>query len=295
MEAAAAGLTRADKYGLDPADVLVLTWAWRDFGDAEDVGAVMSWRIETHLDEQEHAGVIEPLKEPGADTGYYEWAIDRSARNHPDVARRVAARHLGERADYIDQRMSLRGAELTVERPAWTEQLGPFQPTRKRRGRGCVSRPKLTCSAPATTSPPPRLSRFPSSTERARRQEPRQSCRRTAQVDRNPHQTPVPPRLLRLPNQLRRISELARRVERNGPSRTPSTPHEHSHPDRPTGSDARLADLLRKARNACEDIKRTGDDLATKTERNRAEQPDVDGPASTPDLPTPTHKGPRIG
>jgi conjugative relaxase-like TrwC/TraI family protein len=123
-DAAAAGLARAEKYGLDPNDVLDKTWNTRDFGDAEDIGAVMSHRIESHLEHQVAAGHIEPLSEMGAATGRYEWAVDRSAQNHPDVPDDWRA-ELVDRSAYIDDRMTQRGVDLTLEKPEWTNELGP--------------------------------------------------------------------------------------------------------------------------------------------------------------------------
>lgn len=128
--AASAGLARAEKYGLDPADMLTETWSERDFGDAEDIGAVMSWRIEKRLEDLNDDGKLPPLPELGADTGRYEWAVDRDAQQHPDVPD-TWRDHLRERAEYIDQRMTQRGVELTIERPAWTDQLGPVPATNK--------------------------------------------------------------------------------------------------------------------------------------------------------------------
>lgn len=59
-DATAAGLARAEKYGLDPAEVLVGTWNQREFNTADDIGAVMSWRIESHLEHQVTTGRIAP-------------------------------------------------------------------------------------------------------------------------------------------------------------------------------------------------------------------------------------------
>lgn len=128
--AASAGLARAEKYGLRPADLLTQTWTERDFGDAEDIGAVMSWRIEKRLENLQEEGKLPPLPELGADTGRYEWAVDRDAQQHPDIPD-TWREHLRERADYIDQRMTQRGIELTIELPSWTGQLGPIPATNK--------------------------------------------------------------------------------------------------------------------------------------------------------------------
>lgn len=123
-DAAAAVLARAEKHGLDPARVLVDTWNQLGFGDAQDVGAVMSWRIERHIEHHVAEGAIEPLPPLGADTGRYEWAVDRHPQTSPDLPEEWRE-HLADRAEYIDQRMTLRGVELTIEQPEWTQQLGP--------------------------------------------------------------------------------------------------------------------------------------------------------------------------
>ncbi|MGW9159665.1 MobF family relaxase [Microbacterium sp. NPDC055665] len=123
-EAAAAGLARAEKLGLDPAHVLTETWNQREFKTADDVGAVMSYRIEGHLKRIVDEGTLEPLPELGAATGRYEWAVDRTALAHPDVPEEWRA-ELGDRNSYIDDRMVQRGVDLTLEQPEWTKQLGP--------------------------------------------------------------------------------------------------------------------------------------------------------------------------
>ncbi|WP_321163165.1 ATP-dependent DNA helicase [Microbacterium sp. Leaf320] len=131
-EAAAAGLARAEKLGLDPAHVLTETWNQREFKTAADVGAVMSWRIEGHLETEVDEGILEPLPELGTDTGRYDWAIDRTAQNHPDVPEPWRD-HLTERGTYISDRMTERGVALTLEKPTWTRQLGPVPADPQRR------------------------------------------------------------------------------------------------------------------------------------------------------------------
>ncbi|MBD8519136.1 MobF family relaxase [Plantibacter sp. CFBP 8804] len=130
-EAAAAGLARAEKHALDPDKILARTWTERGFGDADDIGAVMSWRIEGHLETLETNGAIEPLPEPGLDTGTFEWAVDRTAQHHPDLPEEWRD-HLAERVEHIDQQMTLRGVWLAAEQPAWTVDLGavPADPER---------------------------------------------------------------------------------------------------------------------------------------------------------------------
>jgi len=122
-EAAAAGLARAEKLGLDPADVVTQTWNQRESKTADDIGAVMSWRIENHLETVVDEGVLEPLPELGTATGRYDWAIDRTAQSHPDVPEDWRV-ELVDRNAYIDDRMLQRGVDLTLEQPEWTRQLG---------------------------------------------------------------------------------------------------------------------------------------------------------------------------
>ncbi|MFJ3395353.1 MobF family relaxase [Leifsonia aquatica] len=132
--AVAAGLARAEKHGMDPATLLQATYNERGFSDADDIGAVLSWRIEKAITVALEEGTLTPLPAPGSDTGRYEWAVDRTAQNDPQLPDEWRA-VLAERAAYIDQRMTLRGAELAAERPAWTVALGPVPaaPARQKR------------------------------------------------------------------------------------------------------------------------------------------------------------------
>jgi hypothetical protein len=64
-------------------------------------------------------------------------SADRDAQQHPDIPD-TWREHLRERAEYIDQRMTQRGIELTIERPSWT---GPARPrTRHQQAPQAVAR-----------------------------------------------------------------------------------------------------------------------------------------------------------
>ncbi|MBD8104753.1 relaxase domain-containing protein [Plantibacter sp. CFBP 8775] len=134
--AAAAELARAERHNLDLAEILTTTWNDRGFGDADDVGAVMHFRIKAHLDQLELDPDTTPqtLVPDASDTGRFEWAVDRTAAadpNLPDAWRD----HLAERATYIDTRMTERGLLLAADPPAWTADLGPVpeRPDRQKR------------------------------------------------------------------------------------------------------------------------------------------------------------------
>lgn len=123
-DAVAAGLARAERHGLNPAEVLHTAFTERDWDKAEDLAAVLSYRIEKNLDDGLEEGTVTPLSAPGTDTGVYEWAVNRTTQNDPNLPEEWRT-ELGERAAYIDQLMTLRGAELAAEQPAWTSALGP--------------------------------------------------------------------------------------------------------------------------------------------------------------------------
>lgn len=99
---------------------------------ADDIGAVLSWRIENHLATLIETGAIPPEPEPGLGISRFDWVADRTLETSPDVPDnwKIA---LATRADYIlNQRMPERGAKLAIEQPAWTTQLGdlPADPDR---------------------------------------------------------------------------------------------------------------------------------------------------------------------
>lgn len=129
-EATAAGLARAERQGLSPDTILETVWNAREYGTADDIGMVTSYRIENKLEELESNGAIEPVN-PGADTGLFEWAVDRHTAASEDLPE-AWRDHLTDRATDIDDRMTLRGAALVIERPEWTQQLGdvPADPGR---------------------------------------------------------------------------------------------------------------------------------------------------------------------
>lgn len=291
-EAAAAGLARAEKHGMDPADVLKTTWGQRDFQGAEDIGAVMSWRIENHIAEQVEGGHYEPLTEPGTDTGYFEWAVDRSIRNHPDLPDEWKA-HLGERADYIDRRMSLRGVELTIEQPEWSKQLGPVPADRKAQTRWMRLAAEVDLFRARYNIPDSETAAIP---ERFQGQAlgknlaARVAAMHKSTAIRAQAGTATPAAGT---DQARRVTTLARKLETQRPVADAERAARALTSNRPTPTDARLTELLRKLEDRNEGIRRTTEQLADKAQKNQ----NVDvGTTTTPDVDAPTvrHKGPRI-
>ncbi|MGO4785180.1 MobF family relaxase [Cryobacterium sp. W22_MBD10_FK3] len=117
--AVTAALTRAEAQSLDAAAVLRESWNERERGTADDVGAVLSYRMERRL---ETAPVLEQAAEltrPAVPT----WIADRRALDSPgtDPAWRD---HLAERYEYLAARLEERGTSIVAEQPAWAQQLG---------------------------------------------------------------------------------------------------------------------------------------------------------------------------
>lgn len=115
--AVTAALGRAETHGLDPATVLRASWNERDLGDAEDIGAVMSYRMERRIE-----SVPAEQGVPAA-TAVPAWIADRRALDSPgtDSAWRE---HLAERYEYLAVRLKERGSTVAAEQPAWAQQLG---------------------------------------------------------------------------------------------------------------------------------------------------------------------------
>ncbi|MCY1692872.1 ATP-dependent DNA helicase [Curtobacterium sp. SL109] len=127
--ALAASLRHAEDYGHDPIATLQSAYQQRELGTADDVPAVLHWRIEKALE-----GIGQPTvrvvdREPV--DGVPAWIAD--GRRHQDELLPVEWRdHLAERHHYIGVRLKERGATLALEQPAWTQDLGrlPSEPWR---------------------------------------------------------------------------------------------------------------------------------------------------------------------
>ncbi|AMM22898.1 hypothetical protein AX769_22460 (plasmid) [Frondihabitans sp. PAMC 28766] len=127
--AVAAALRHAEDYGYDPVETLQRAYAQREVGSAEDVPAVLSWRIEQAMEGVE-APVVNVMDRADID-GVPVWVAD--GRHHQDPLIPTAWReHLAERHHYIGARLAERGATLAVEQPDWTAALGavPSDPVR---------------------------------------------------------------------------------------------------------------------------------------------------------------------
>jgi hypothetical protein len=114
-----AALTRAETQGLDAATVLWESWSEREHGTAEDVGAVLSYRMERRLEAAPAIDQAAELNRPAVPA----WIADRRALDSPgtDPAWRE---HLAERYEYLSVRLEERGASVVAERPTWAQQLG---------------------------------------------------------------------------------------------------------------------------------------------------------------------------
>ncbi|TFC94499.1 MULTISPECIES: MobF family relaxase [Cryobacterium] len=127
--AVTAALTRAETQGLDPASVLRESWNERERGTADDVGAVLSHRMERRIEtapaDQAPVAATERPAVPA-------WIADRRVLDSAgtDPAWRD---HLSERYEYLAVRLEERGTAIAVEKPAWAQQLGdvPADGTRR--------------------------------------------------------------------------------------------------------------------------------------------------------------------
>lgn len=127
--ALAASLRHAEDYGHDPVATLQAAYTQRELGTADDVPAVLHWRIEQALE-----GIGQPVvrvvdRKPV--DGVPAWIAD--GRRHQDELLPAEWRdHLAERHHYIGVRLRERGAALALGQPAWTQDLGrlPSEPWR---------------------------------------------------------------------------------------------------------------------------------------------------------------------
>ncbi|WP_420367156.1 MobF family relaxase [Curtobacterium sp. L1-20] len=127
--ALAASLRHAEDYGHDPIATLQDAYKQRELGSAEDVPAVLHWRIEKALEGIGQPAVLVVDREPV--DGVPAWIAD--GRRHQDELLPAEWRdHLAERHHYIGVRLKERGAALALEQPAWTKDLGrlPSEPWR---------------------------------------------------------------------------------------------------------------------------------------------------------------------
>jgi hypothetical protein len=127
--ALATSLRHAEDYGHDPVQTLRDAYAQRELGTAEDIPAVLHWRIEKALE-----GIDQPVvrvidREPV--DGVPAWIAD-GRRHQDDLLPAEWRNHLAERHHYIGVRLKERGAVLALEQPAWTQDLGrlPSEPWR---------------------------------------------------------------------------------------------------------------------------------------------------------------------
>ena len=127
--ALAASLRHAEDYGHDPIVTLQDAYKQRELGTADDVPAVLHWRIEQALEGIGQPTVLLVDREPV--DGVPAWIAD--GRQHQDELLPAEWRdHLAERHHYIGVRLRERGAHLALEQPTWTQDLGqlPSEPWR---------------------------------------------------------------------------------------------------------------------------------------------------------------------
>ncbi|QIS43578.1 relaxase domain-containing protein (plasmid) [Clavibacter capsici] len=127
--AVAAALRHAEDYGFSPVETLRVAYEQRELGTADDVPAVLSWRIERAL-EKIDAPRRSVMDLPDVD-GVAAWIADARLQDN-DLVPEDWREHLQERHHYIGVRLKERGATLAAERPAWTDALGavPSHPKR---------------------------------------------------------------------------------------------------------------------------------------------------------------------
>jgi hypothetical protein len=120
-------MRRAERAGLDPADVLYRAWAERPVDDVDNVPAALGARITalTKQWEQEHP---QPATEPTVPT----WIADTAPVRSPYLPQ-AWRDELQERHDHLCARLTERGEAVAAEQPAWAAQLGsvPAEPDRR--------------------------------------------------------------------------------------------------------------------------------------------------------------------
>ncbi|TFC63808.1 MobF family relaxase [Cryobacterium sp. TMT2-4] len=128
--AVTAALTRAETQGFDPASVLRESWNERERGTADDVGAVLSHRMERRLKTAPTDQM--PVSAAGR-PAVPAWIADRRVLDAAGTA--TAWRdHLAERYEYLAVRLEERGTAIATEQPEWAQQLGDVPAEGARRG-----------------------------------------------------------------------------------------------------------------------------------------------------------------
>ena len=110
--AVTAALTRAETQGLDPAQVLRDSWNEQERGTADDVGAVLSHRMERRIE----TAPVDQAPAVGERPAVPAWIADRRVLDAAgtDPAWRD---HLAERYEYLAVRLEVRGSAIAVEQP----------------------------------------------------------------------------------------------------------------------------------------------------------------------------------
>lgn len=128
--ALASALTHAENAGYDPVATLRSAHAQREIGTAEDVPAVLHWRIETVLEAkgpraEASAAETTPRAVP-------EWIADPRPLTGAGLSDEWRA-HLQERYDHLAKLFVQRGEAVAADKPAWSAQLGEVPVDEQRR------------------------------------------------------------------------------------------------------------------------------------------------------------------
>lgn len=128
--ALATALTHAEKAGYDPVATLRSAHAQREIDSAEDVPAVLHWRIETVLDARgpRPEGTAAAATTPAVP----EWIADPRPLTGPGLPEEWQT-HLQERYDHLAELFVQRGEAVAADKPAWSAQLGDIPVDEQRR------------------------------------------------------------------------------------------------------------------------------------------------------------------
>ncbi|MDJ0324374.1 MobF family relaxase [Cryobacterium sp. PH31-AA6] len=126
--AVTAALTRAEIIGLDPVSVLRDSWNERERGTADDVGAVLSHRMERRIETAPADQAPAVAERPAVPAWIADHRVLDAAGTDP-----AWRDHLAERYEYLAVRLGERGTGIAAERPEWALQLGavPAEGTRR--------------------------------------------------------------------------------------------------------------------------------------------------------------------
>ncbi|TCL80526.1 conjugative relaxase-like TrwC/TraI family protein [Curtobacterium sp. PhB142] len=120
-------MRRAERAGLDPADVLYRAWTERPVDDVDNVPAALGSRITalTKQWKQEHP-------QPAVERAVPTWIADTAPIRSPHLPQ-AWRDELQERHDHLRARLMERGEAMAAEQPAWAAQLGsvPAEPDRR--------------------------------------------------------------------------------------------------------------------------------------------------------------------